>query len=103
MRFLSHFINYSYCFCEQAAPLIGKATALACQRKPLARGAKGDDVYRREPPAVKLGDIAHMGHVREVPLCDGHALRNDLTGPQGADAIKRGGIGETAYAVEQGT
>lgn len=52
---------------------------------------------------MKLGNIPQVGHIREVPLGDGNALRDDLAGPQGLDPIKRGGIGKTPYAVEQGT
>ena len=52
---------------------------------------------------MKLGNVAHMSHVREVAPGDRYALRHDLAGPQRADAIKRGGIGKTAYAVKKGT
>lgn len=49
---------------------------------------------------MELGNVPHMGHAGEVAFRDGHALRHDLAGPQGADAIKRSGIGETSYAVK---
>ena len=52
---------------------------------------------------MELRDVANVFHVREVLLRHGDALRDDLAGPQGPDPIKRGGIGETSYAVEQGT
>ena len=100
---LPHFINYPHSLHEKAAAFISQTPALARQGQPLARGAKGDNVHRGEPPAMEPGNISHVDLVREVPLCDGHALRHDLTGPQSADAVKRGGIGETSYAVKKRT
>ncbi len=50
---------------------------------------------------MELSDVPHVGHIRKMPLCNGHALRHDLAGPQGADTIKRSGIGETSYAVKK--
>ena len=44
-----------------------------------------------ENAAVKPGNVPQVRHVREVPLGNGYALRDDLAGPQGADSIKRGG------------
>ena len=50
---------------------------------------------------MELGNISHMSHIREVPLCDSYTLRHDLTGPQGADAVKRSGIGKASYTVKK--
>jgi len=50
---------------------------------------------------VEPGDVPHMGHMREVVVGNGYALRHDLAGSQGTDAIKRGGVGKTAYAVKK--
>ena len=98
---LPHFVNYAYSFHKKAAALIGQPPALTSQREPLARASKGDNIHGRERPAVKPGNIPHMGHVREVALCDRHALRHDLTGPQRTDTVKRSGIGKPPYAVKE--
>ena len=50
---------------------------------------------------MKLGNVAHRNHIREVVPGDGYAFRHDLAGPQGADAVKRSGIGKTSYAVKK--
>ena len=98
---LPHFINTAYGLHEKAAPFIRKPPAQTRQRKPLAGTSKGDNVHRRERSAVKLGNITHMGHIREVPPGDRYALRYDLAGPQGADAVKRSGIRKAPYAVKK--
>ena len=98
---LPHFINNAYGLHKKAAPFIRKPPAQASQRKSLAGTSKGDNVHRRERSAVKLGNIAHMGHIREVAPGDGYTLRHDLAGPQGADAVKRSGIGKAPYAVKK--
>ena len=100
---LPHFVNYAYSLHEKAAALVGQPPALTGKREPLARASKCDNVHGRERPAMEPGNGTHMGYVREVPLCDGHTLRHDLTGPQGTDAVKRGGIGKTPYAVKKRT
>ena len=98
---LPHFVNYTHSLHKKAATLISQPPALTSQREPLARASKCDNIHGRECPTVEPGNVAHMGHVREVALCDRHALRHDLTGPQRADAVKRSGIGETSYAVKE--
>ena len=52
-------------------------------------------------PPVQLSDVPQVLHVREVAPGDGYALRHDLAGPQGADAVKRSGIGKAPYAVKK--
>ena len=98
---LPHFINNSYGLHEKAASLIREAPAQAGQRKPLAGTSKSDNIHGRQLRAVQPGNVAHMNHIREVAPGDGYALRYDLAGPQGADAVKRSGIGETSYAVKK--
>ena len=67
----------------------------------LAGTSKSDNIHGRQLRAVQPGNVAHMNHIREVVPGDGYALRYDLAGPQGADAVKRSGIGETSYAVKK--
>ena len=98
-----HFINDAHSFHEKAAAFVCQSPAEAGGGQPLARASKCDNVHGWKRPAVEPGDIPHMGHVRKVPFRDGHALRYDLAGPQGTYAIKRSGIGETAYAVKKRT
>lgn len=98
---LPHFINYPYGLHEKAAPFVRQPPALARQRQPLTRAAKCHDVHRRELPAVKLGDVPGVGHVREVFSCHRHAGRDDLACPQGCDIVKRSGVGKAPYAVEK--
>lgn len=81
MCYLLHFKYDPYRLHEKPAPFIGQPPALSCQGQPLAGGAKRDDVYRREPPAMELCDVSYMGHFREMPPGDGYTFRHDLTGP----------------------
>ena len=98
---LPHFIHNAYGLQKEAAAFVRQPPALSADGKPLARASKGHNVYRRERSAVKLGDVPHMDHIRKMPPGNGYALRHDLAGPQGAYAIKRGGIGKAAYAVKE--
>ena len=101
---LLHFSDDPDSLQKETAPLPREAETLAgCHRKVLARGAKGDDVHGRQRVAVQSGDVANVFHVREVLFRHRDALRHDLAGPKRTNPIKRGGIGETPYAVKQGT
>ncbi len=56
---------------------------------------------RRDGSAVQLGDVTQVGHVWEMPSCDGHRGLFDLAGPQGDNALPLGGQGEHTNAVKQ--
>ena len=78
---LPHFINYPYGLHEKAAPFVRQPPALARQRQPLTRAAECHDVHRRELPAVELGHVPGVGHIREMPFCYGHTGRDNLACP----------------------
>ena len=86
---------------EQAGLRSGKAGAVADLGEILTWGAKGQHMDGRDGPAVQLGDVPQVGHVREVPPCDGDGGGLDLAGPQGDDPAAERRQREHADPVKQ--
>jgi hypothetical protein len=96
-----HFSNNPDRFKEQAGLLTSKPFSIPGNGQVLARRPKSDNIDRLYLPAVHLGNISKMFHLRKPRLSDSHRKRLNLTRPCWYDTNRRSGEWTSPAAVKQ--